>query len=252
MIKCVLLDYKYGGVIMFHDFNTLLGIVGAGVGFLGIALSFFFYFKSKKIQKISINTSSTILISEKLSQYENLEVFYNNKKINSLTSTTIKIKNSGTDIIEPDDFVQSSLVIKTSKNFVLDNPSQYEAIASEPKNITSLEAIDNSSFKIKFTFLNPKDYILIRVLHTGEIFVDGTLKRNPSNKYNQKTNNDNELIDEESLNIIMQIRIILLATCPFLMLISIIIDAFRSNVSPDKITFYLICLIIINMPIKNS
>lgn len=237
---------------MFNNLNSLINISSIAIGVIGIILTIVVYFKSKKTQKISIKTSSIVLISEKLSQDENLKIFYNDIKINSLISTTIKIVNSGTDTIKLEDFIDSFLTLKTTGTFLLDDPSQYEILPSVEKNTTTLKAIDKSSVNITFKFLNPKDYMMIRVLHTGEISIDGTLIKNPENKYTQKSTDSNDIIDHESLSLIMQMKIFLLAMCPFLMLISIMIDAFRANVSNEKIVFYLICLLIINLPLRSN
>ena len=169
------------------------GIVGIILGVLGIVFAFVFYYKGKKKKKLVYNTESTVLVSEDLSSYENLRISYNGKEITSLTSTTIKIKNIGNDIIEPNDFVPSTpIIIKANGSFLLQDPTKYKIEQDNTKNRVSLEKLDDNTIKVIFDFLKPKDSFSITVLHTGEISVGGDLKqgnvKNYSNKKYETTN----------------------------------------------------------------
>ncbi len=166
-------------------------IISVLFGACGILLSVFFYFKGKKNKRLVYNLDTTILISENLNNYENLKILYNNESINSLSSTNIKIRNIGNDIIEPENFIPSTpIIIETSNEFLLQDVSKYKINCSHPKNRASLEAIDKSHLKVHFDFLNPKDEIQIIVLHTGEISITGELKQGHVKQYSNKKYDD--------------------------------------------------------------
>lgn len=179
---------------MTFDFNNIMGIIGAVFGFLGIIISVYFYIKGKKEKKLAFYSESTVLISERLNKYENLKISYNEENITSLTSTIIKIKNIGTDIIEPSDLIPSSpLIITTTEKFLFNDTSQYKIIKTNKKNSISLNRIDDSSIQVIFEFLNPKDEVTITVLHTGDITMEGELKTNPIKNYTAKKYENSEI-----------------------------------------------------------
>lgn len=231
---------------MFNDFDTMIGIIGAIVGLFGIVLSIYFYFKSKKTKKLIINSESTVLISENLSKYENLKISYNDENINSLTSTVIKIKNIGTDYIVPEDLAPSSpITIITTKKFLLNDVSQYDISKSNPKSIIGLSKIDDSTIKVVFDFLSSKDYIIIKLLHTGEISVDWALKNNPNKKYKQKNFENNTISNEEATELITSSKLLLNVLCPFILGISLLVDAFKSEISVERLFFYFILYLLL-------
>lgn len=172
---------------MTFDFNTIIGISGTILGLFGIIISIYSYRKSKKTKRLAVNSESNILISETLSQYESLKVSYNDENIKSLTSTIVRIKNIGSDIIEPSDIVPSSpIIIKTTQKFLFNDISQYKIVSSNSKNIIKLIKINDSSLQVSFDFLNPKNEIYITILHTGDISVDGDLKTGSIKNYTAK------------------------------------------------------------------
>lgn len=169
---------------MKFDLGSIIGIVGIIVGAI---IAIFFYFKGQKRKKLAYNLETNILISESLSNYENLEILYNNETIKSLKCTNIKIRNIGNDIIEPENLIPSTpITIKTSNDFLLQDVTKYEIKCSNPKNRVFLELIDKSHIKVLFDFLNPKDEIQITVLHTGTISITGELKQGDVKQYSNK------------------------------------------------------------------
>ena len=104
------------------DWNSaiLWGLIGiASTIFFGFIFSYIFYRKGLKQKKVICTTSSTVLISDNLSNYKNLKILYDNEYIKTLTSTTINFKNIGNDKIELDDIVPSDpIIISTSGKFL--------------------------------------------------------------------------------------------------------------------------------------
>lgn len=224
------------------DFSTLIGIF---LSIFGVVVSIFSYIKTKKTKKIAVNSESTILISETLSKYENLKILYNDENIKSLTSTIVRIKNIGSDIVEPDDLVPSCpLTINTTKKFLLEDTSQYKISTSNTKNIVKLTKIDSMSLQISFDFLNPKDEIQITLLHTGDISVDGDLKSNPIKNYTKKKyeNNDTKYnLEDEIASIFPPYKFMAL----FLSLMSLLLlcsSIITNELSIDRMILYFILM----------
>lgn len=158
------------------DFNIIMGIFGA----LGTIFTIYSYIKNRKIKKLIFNTESTVLISESVTEYENLKIIYNNESIKSLTSTIVRIKNTGSDLVLPSDLAPSSpIIIKTTEKFLLKEISKYDINSSNSKNIVKLSPLGETSLQVLFDFLNPKDEISITLLHTGDVYVEGDLITNP-------------------------------------------------------------------------
>ena len=228
---------------MNFDFNTAIAILGTVFGLFGIIISIYAYRKSKKTKKLTVNSESTILISEKLSQYENLKISYNSEDISSLTSTIVKIKNIGTDIVEPSDLIPSSpIIVNTTQKFLLNDSSQYEIYTSNNKNKVSLVKINESSLQLMFEFLNPKDEITISLLHTGSITVSGDLKTNPIKNYTSKkyenngikyNNDDDSYIPSSNILFRLLTSIITLA-----MMILVYYYILSGNLSPENMLLY--------------
>lgn len=170
-----------------------INIIGIISTLFGIIVSIYCSIKTKKTKKLAANSESTILISETIGKYENLKISCNNEDIKSLTSTVVRIKNIGSDIVEPSDLAPSSpIIIKTTQKFLLNDVSQYKIMASNSKNVVKLTKIDDSSLQISFDFLNPKDEICVTILHTGDISVNGGLKTSPIRNYTRKKYENNE------------------------------------------------------------
>lgn len=173
-----------------------LNIFSILIGLIGIVLSIYTFIKSKKIKKLAVDSDSTILISESLNTYENLKISYNNEDIKSLTSSIIKIKNIGTDIVISSDIAPSTpIVIKTTEKFLLNDISQYEINVSNNKSTVKLSKLNENSLQVLFDFLNPKDEISITILHTGDIYVEGDLMTTTITNHTRK----NKFIDTDTL-----------------------------------------------------
>lgn len=171
------------------NWQTILSISGIILTiFFGI-LSYVFYRKGIKKKKLLITSNSTILVSEDLSNYNGLQISYNNEEVKTLTSTSITIRNIGNDVIENTDITPSDpIVITTTNKFLSINGEEYKVTSSNKKITTSLQKIDDSKLQLSFDFLNPKNELSITLLHNGNILVNGDLKNGNVDKV---SNNDN-------------------------------------------------------------
>lgn len=240
------------------DFNTIIGTTGTILGLFGIIISIYSYIKSRKTKKLAVNQESTILISETLSKYENLKISYNNDDINSLTSTIVKIKNIGTDIVEPSDLIPSSPIkIHTTDKFLFNDTTQYEIVTSNSKNNVSLQKLSNSTLQLTFEFLNPKDEIFISLLHTGEITVSGDLKTNAIKNYSKKkydhsdTSHYNNYEEEISYNANSLFKL-MLSVLTLMMMFIILILAIAGRLSIENMSMFTLIMLIAFMTLLQN
>lgn len=182
--------------------------------FFGV-LSFVFYRKGIKKKKLLIIAKSTLLISQNLSNYSGLKISYNNEEIQSLSSTTIIIKNTGNDIIESSDITPIVPInILTSDRFLLIDSDKYHVSTSNDKTNPTIEEKDNSNLVVHFDFIKPKDTISITLLHNGDISVSGDLKDGDIDmiiddikSYNDQKDKTTNETDAHSSNIMMSMVI---------------------------------------------
>ncbi len=171
----------------------MIGIILSVVfGILGIGATYLFYRKTIKIKKLLFSIDSSVLISNSLNKYTNLKITYGDQDIKSLCNSIIKIRNTGTDNIEPSDLYKDRpIIIEISEPLIFNN-DEYKIECSNKDSSVSLVSIDEKTLRVDFEILNPKDVITIEMLHNDDIFMDGKLKNGKidnSYKKEEKINN---------------------------------------------------------------
>jgi hypothetical protein len=126
--------------------SILWGMIGL---IATIFFGYIFYIKSIKNKSLSIFTTSDTLVSESLTKYKGLKIFYNKKPIKELVSTTITIKNIGNLTIE---------------------------VSSNKNSSFSLLKINKSKIQLVFDYLKPEEEISLTLLHSGTLKISGDLK----------------------------------------------------------------------------
>lgn len=154
--------------------SVLWGIIGL---IATIFFGYIFYIKSTQNKSLSLFTTSDTLVSESLTRYKGLKIFYNKKTIKKLVSTTITIKNIGNLTIENSDISPSSpIMFCTSKEFLLNDVKDYVLYNSNKNSSVSLSKINKSKIQLVFDYLKPGDVISITLLHSGILKINGDLK----------------------------------------------------------------------------
>lgn len=151
----------------------ILGLIGGGI------TSFIFFTLSNKTKRIVYQISSNKLISDKLSQIKGLKIKFMNEEIPNLISSTVIVANSGSDILELDDFADlSPLSIKTDGIFlVYDNVNSFITSVSNTISGTTLIQTSPDEIQIRFDYWAKDDSNLFTFLHTGNLSLTGTLKK---------------------------------------------------------------------------
>lgn len=152
--------------------SILWGIIGL---IATIFFGYIFYIKSIKNKSLSISTTSDTLVSESLTKYKGLKIFYNKKHIKELVSTTIK--NIGNLTIEVSDISSSSpITFCASKEFLLNDVKDYILYSSNKNSSFSLLKINKSKIQLVFDYLKPEEEISLTLLHSGILKISGDLK----------------------------------------------------------------------------
>ena len=142
----------------------------------GYIISWTIYVKSNKTKTLYISYDSKTLISERITSYKNLKLYYNKKHIKNLICSTISIHNIGNQTIEDSDMSPSShITISTTKKFLFNNVNDYDISSSNSNVSLSLRKINKSEIELYFDFLKPEDVINISLLHNGKISIKGEL-----------------------------------------------------------------------------
>lgn len=160
-------------------FWCIVGIIGGAIFSFVISLIFHLIGKSRKHISYSVKTSC--LISNDINKINNLEVKYNDKKIDNLYLSRINIKNTGNSIIEKDDFSTSNPLSINALKFTLSNSDfENKTYLNDNNNVDwsfRLSAPNEfSQLFIDFEYIPKHGIISFSVLHTDKVFIKGKLK----------------------------------------------------------------------------
>lgn len=159
--------------------NNLTVFLTTAFTIIGLPLSIYLYFKSKKEKSLKFEIKSNNIFKNFESIIENVKVTCENKNISTLTITKILMWCNGKETIYDTDIAtQMPLIIKTreDKDILEAKVISFNNLA----NNVHLEKLENNLYKINFEFLDNKDGFIIQVVHTGnnsnDIIVDGKIK----------------------------------------------------------------------------
>lgn len=174
--------------------------------------------RNKEKKEFSYSLKTNHLIRKKKSEFEKLNITYDNQKIENLCVSKYAIWNSGNRTLNDVDMVETKeLTIYTlNESKILD----YELVlSSEKTNNFSIEKIDEHTIKILFKYVDKKDGIIVQVIHTGyeeDIQIDCKIKGGKPIR-----NTDNETVSNTIKNISNRIHFL---EKPILILVGIMIS----------------------------
>jgi len=160
--------------------NPYFGLIGFIIGLAGLIFSYYLAKRDRRSKGLNHTSVSTNIISKNEALFPKLSIKYDNQDLESLTVTKISIKNTGTEVIKIDDIAQAdpiTLGTQVDSNVrLLDYGVSY---VSDKLNNFELQKIDDSKVLMKFDYIEPKDFIIVQILHTGkenkDIVVSGTV-----------------------------------------------------------------------------
>ena len=171
--------------------NPIAWTVLAVIAILGIILSIYFYLKSKKKRKISFKKSTYMLVRNINEELKDLEIKYKNIVIENLSITKFAIWNDGNTKLENLDFASiMPFAIEAKKKSKVLNASIL--IKSEEANNFTIEMdTEKNKILIYFEYMDPKEGLVIQILHTGnadDLKLVGKIKSGKKIKNGEKDN----------------------------------------------------------------
>ena len=146
------------------------------IGLIGLLVTLYTYWDSKKTKLLGYRVNSVILVSRKMSSIKELEINYSGKSISELTISTILIKNCGSKIIESNDLSkQSPLQVKSEGEILSVNECDDQYQADGIYGLT-VSQIDEKTVQLDFEYIKPSGLVALQILHTGKIAIIGNLK----------------------------------------------------------------------------
>lgn len=187
---------------MYWNSSALWGLIGLIGGFF-ISLFFYQLNNNNKSKKLIFNIRSTTLVSQELSNYKNIVIFYTDKVVETLINSTITFRNGGKDIVEATDITPSDpIIISTTNKFFLDENDECEIITSSPKTKVTISKVNDSAIELSFDLLPRESTITLVLLHDGILSCKGSLKkssiveiRDQEKFYKEKRSDTNTLVN---------------------------------------------------------
>lgn len=174
---------------MLNDISQSSWIIIASflVAIFSVFLAIIFYFKNKRIKKLSYSIRSFNLISNSISTLPGFSATFKNNIINNLTVEKLILWNSGSDTIYSGDIA----TIDPIQIFFPQNINILDVRVSSALNLTNVLNAELHSDKknvitITFEYIAAKEGCIISILHDGKINqnaeVFGTIKGGSSPK----------------------------------------------------------------------
>lgn len=157
-------------------YNGIVGIFGV----LGVLLSIYFYYKSKKVKDPRYVIRSGNLISGPTQKIAPLEILFKNKPISNFSVSKVAFWNEGRDTIHKTDIAAADPLTITmlGKSEILDATVIYRS-----KDATQFDievSKDCRKLKIYFDYLDKCEGGVIQILHSGkssdDLRMGGTIK----------------------------------------------------------------------------
>lgn len=164
------------GIIELCFSNSMwVNVVSFFLTVMSIVLSFFFYFKSKKVKKPVYMLRTVNLVRENVRKINTVDILYGGEKVDNLSITKIALWNEGRETVKGSDVAENSpirLGIDGDCHF-LDAEIIYQKKASNGFAVSISE--DRKFVDIKFDYFDFEQGMVLQVLHTGNKSGDLTL-----------------------------------------------------------------------------
>lgn len=161
--------------------NPYFGLIGFIIGLAGLIFSYYVAKRDRRSKELHCALVSTNIVSKSETLFPKLSITYDDKNLESLTVTKIRIKNTGSEVVKINDIAQADPITfsarKNSDVLLLDFGISY--VSDKLNNFELNKSDDNNKVSVKFDYIEPKDFIIVQILHTGkqnnDIEVTGTV-----------------------------------------------------------------------------
>lgn len=151
------------------DFSTFtdLEVVALSATTLSLALSVYFYRRSKRERDPRFHVHTNHVITGTGDEFDDLRLLWKDQAIPDFSVTTVFVWNSGREAIRKEDLAgdQKFRIRLPSENKLLDTSLNFQSTAT---NETRTHREDETA-TFSFDYLNHQQGIAIQILHTGEL-----------------------------------------------------------------------------------
>jgi hypothetical protein len=136
--------------------------------------------RSNKYKELSAVAVTTGIVTDRRSALPDLQVLYAGNALDTVSVTTVRIRNRGSDVVKANDIAPADPVVITitepPEGVLLEHSILHSS--SKAANFT-LARISDKAVRVCFDFLEPRAEATIRILHTGRdtaaVALSGTL-----------------------------------------------------------------------------
>jgi hypothetical protein len=173
--------------------QTVLAYRGELLAVLSIFVAIVIYIRSRRFKGASYFIETSHVTGGKQRRFRGLEIFYNGNRIESCSASKVLLWNRGSEAIRGTDIAPAAPLVISIRDpeFVLDHQVLY---CSSPHSRVSTMSREDGSILIGFDYLDPRQGVILEVLHTGgpsSIFLSGSVidggeiqtKESPGEKY---------------------------------------------------------------------
>jgi hypothetical protein len=137
---------------------------------LSLILAYIFYRKSLKLKEPCWSMASQVLIQDKISKLDNLEILYNHVKVENITVSRILFWNRGSEAIRGEDLnTDNPLRIQGDRDTKL---LSVEIVDKDHDKIflkyNETEEKENDKYLLNFSYLDKNQGAVIEVIHNGK------------------------------------------------------------------------------------
>lgn len=138
----------------------------SAVSVISLMFAIYTWIVGQKKKELSVSRKSEVIVKEGKNLINRFELRYNGQIISDLTSSKFYIWNSGNDVIDTKDIVESRslCIVNTGNAEILDAQI---LLTSEPSNDFKITAFDSSTARLSFDYIEPGEGVLVQILHTG-------------------------------------------------------------------------------------
>lgn len=146
--------------------NPVAWLILSLISVVSFVFGIYTWITGKRRKEISVSDISYVIIKAGKSQVPKLDVIYDGVSIDNLTVTKFYIWNSGNDVINASDIVESKKLSIHSSNdaYILD--AQVLNVV-DPSNKMCIVSVDPDRVIIDFDYIDQGEGCLIQLLHAG-------------------------------------------------------------------------------------
>lgn len=146
--------------------NPVAWLILSLITVVSFVFGIYTWITGKRRKEVSVSDISHVILKAGKSQIEKLDVRYNGVNIDNLTSTKFYIWNSGNDVINTHDVVESKkfTIHSCDDTTILDAHIISE---TDPSNNFRIAGIEKNKVQLEFDYVDQGEGCLLQLLHTG-------------------------------------------------------------------------------------